>query len=204
MTEADPWWVKGTLFENCTCQLLCPAHVSFKQDCDEDPCVGFWGIHVFQGRFGRLALARQNAAVLYEAPRRMHTAGWKIRICLDAGADEAQRAALEKILGGEVGGPWAILSKFFTERLETRVVPMRFEDSGKEKRLAIEGVLDTVICRVESKRSGEPATLGNLFNVIHSTIQYLARGSSQIMDKSFLRETKEKHALYSEFSWTGP
>lgn len=29
MAEIDPRWVNGTLFENCNCQLPCPAHVSF-------------------------------------------------------------------------------------------------------------------------------------------------------------------------------
>ncbi len=56
MADTDPWWVTGTLFENCNCQLLCPAHVSFKQNCDEDPCLGYWGVQVEKGRFGPLGL----------------------------------------------------------------------------------------------------------------------------------------------------
>jgi len=42
MSDIDPWWVNGTLFENCNCQLLCPAHISFRQDCQDERCVGFW------------------------------------------------------------------------------------------------------------------------------------------------------------------
>lgn len=90
MAEFHPWWVNGTLFENCNCQLLCPAHVSFKQECDEDPCRGFWG---------------------------------------DQSVDETQRRTLEQILTGEVGGPWAIIGKFITERLEARG-SSRYSDGG--------------------------------------------------------------------------
>ena len=204
MTEADPWWVRGTLYENCNCQLLCPAHVSFKQDCHEDPCLGFWGIRVDKGRFGRLVLDEQNAVVAYQAPKQMHSSGWTVRIYLDDAVDAEQQRAMEQILSGEVGGPWEILGKFVADRLETRALPIEFVDEGKEKRLHVEGVLDCLLLSVESRKTGQPATLGNLFNVIHSAMQYMARGSSQMHDDFFDWSTEKKHGLYSEFSWTGP
>jgi hypothetical protein len=204
MSDSDPWWVNGTLFENCNCQLLCPAHVSFRQDCHEERCVGFWGIRVDKGRYGRLVIEPQTVAVLYESPRRMHTAGWRVQFFLDPAVDADQRAAMELILSGAVGGPWAILAKFFTERLPSRAEPMRFVDSGHEKSLEIEGVLDSTLHSVDSKRTGEPATLGNLFNVIHSAVQYLARGSSRATTPAFTWTTSERHSLYSAFSWAGP
>lgn len=205
MTEADPWWVKGVLFENCNCQLLCPAHVSFKQDCDLDPCLGFWGIRIEKGRFGRLVLDPQTAVVLYQSPTRMHTAAsWRVQFLLDAAVPDTQRAALEQILSGQVGGPWEILAKFFAEKLPTLPVPITFEGTGHEKRMRIEAMLDTSLRSVESKRTGEPATLGNLFNVVHGAIQYLARGSSRVSTGAFTWNTDQKHALYSDFSWTGP
>jgi hypothetical protein len=207
MTEPDPWWVKGILFENCNCQLLCPAHVSFKQDCDLDPCFGFWGIRIEKGRFGRLVLDPQTAVVLYQSPPKMHTpSSWRVQFLLDAGASEPQRAALEEILSGRVGGPWTVLAKFFAERAPSRAVPIAFEGGGHEKRMrvSIDGLLQSSLQGVESKRTGEPATLGNLFNVIHGAIQYLARGSSTTSVDSFRWSTDQKHSLYSDFSWTGP
>lgn len=134
----------------------------------------------------------------------MHTpASWKVQFLLDEAADAAQRAALEQILSGTVGGPWEILAKFFAERLPTRVVGIAYKDAGHEKSLRADGLLETTLRSVESKRTGEPATLGNLFNVIHAPIQYLARGSSKV-SCGFTWSTEQKHSLYSEFSWTGP
>lgn len=200
----DPWWITGTLYENCTCQLLCPAHVSFRQRCDNDPCWGFWGVHVDHGRFGRLVMGPQDAVIAYESPPYMHDGGWTVQIFLDDAAEAAERRALERILTGEAGGPWQVLSRFVAERLETRTAPIDYQSDGKHKVLRIDGVLESAIDAVESKRTGESVTLGNLFNVIHAQVQYLAKGSSRMGGEAFHWATKGKHALYSEFTWTGP
>ena len=204
MTEVDPWWVNGTLYENCNCQLLCPAHISFDQKCDEETCVGFWGIHMTKGRFGKLVLDEQDVVVMYDSPQLMHSLGWNMKFYLDEKAPEAQREAVEKILTGEAGGPWQILAKFVANRLETEVAPIHFKDDGKQISVRIEGVLQSEINSVESKRSGQTATIDNLFNVIHAKTQFLATGSSMVNDSDFQWTTERKHALFSEFSWTGP
>lgn len=204
MASIDPWWINGLLYENCNCQLLCPAHVSFKQRCEQERCLGFWGVHVREGRFGPLTIHPQNAVILYESPPHMHSGGWTVEIYLDQGADEAERQAIEKILTGEAGGPWGVLAKFVATRLETRVGPIAFEDDGLRKTLRVEGVLETVIDGIQSKKSSSPATLANLFNVVHAATQYLARGSSRVTNSAFSWTTDSKHALYSDFSWTGP
>lgn len=203
--EADPWWVKGVLYENCNCQLLCPAHISFKQRCDNDICVGFWGVHIEKGRFGQLTIVEQNAVVAYDTPAMMHTDdSWKMKIYLDQDAEEEQRNALEKILTGAVGGPWKILAKFVGDPLKSRVVPIQYENDGKKISLRIEGVMQSAIENVESRKTGQIVTLDNLFNVIHAETQFLATGSSNFSDDVFEWTTERKHALFSRFSWTGP
>jgi hypothetical protein len=204
MSGAEPWWLNGLLYENCGCQLLCPAHVSFVQRCESDPCLGFWGIHVARGRLGSLLIEEQEALLLYESGPVMHAGGWTVALWLDAAVAAEQRAAVESILTGQRGGPWAVLARFVARRLPTRVAPMRFEDHGRRKVLRADGVLETAIESVESRRSGRTASLENLFNVVHAAVQYLARGSSTVTAPPFSWTTTGRHALYSEFSWTGP
>jgi hypothetical protein len=40
------WWAKGLLVENCNCQVVCPGHVHFSQDCTYERCRGFWAVLV--------------------------------------------------------------------------------------------------------------------------------------------------------------
>ena len=91
------WWARGLLFENCSCQLLCRAHVSFKQPCDGERCIGHWAAHLTDGRYGGLSLGGRSVLVVFESPVRMHEGGWTERLYIDDGADASQRAALEAI-----------------------------------------------------------------------------------------------------------
>ena len=51
-----PWWAEGLLFENCNCQIICPAHLSFKQNCTFERCLGYWAIRFEEGTYGEVPL----------------------------------------------------------------------------------------------------------------------------------------------------
>lgn len=203
--ETSPaWWAKGLLFENCNCQLICPAHLSFKQSCTHERCTGYWAVRFEDGVFGDVPLNGRMALILYDTPQRMYDGGWTERIYLDEHADASQRAAIETILKGTAGGPWAILAKFVTTWLETQTVAFQFEDEGRKKSLSVDGLIDT---RIETLRGPDPDSdpvLHNLYNTIHGPTHVLARGSSRCSDRGVPFATDGTHALYSRFSWQGP
>ena len=197
------WWAKGLLFENCSCQLLCPAHVSFKQRCDHERCVGHWAIHVTAGRFGQTVIDDLNVAVVFEAPVRMYEGDWTQRIYVDDRATPTQHAALETIVSGAAGGPWEILGQFVATRLDTKPVPLTFQDAGAVKRMSVPGVFDTEVTAIRGRNDDGPATLSNLYNVIHGLVHTLARGRTTCRDTPFSFSVEGTHGLYSEFFWTG-
>ena len=204
MADADHWQARGLLFENCNCQLLCPAHLSFKQRCQHERCLGYWAIHIAEGRYGALPLDGLNAVILSEAPPLMISGGWTQAIYLDERASEPQREALERILTGRAGGPWAVLAGFVSTRLETRCLPIRFEDGGRCKRMWIEGCLKTTVEAIKGADPAQEAVLENVFNQIHARTQVLALGTTRYADRGLSLSTTGSHALYSQFSWTGP
>lgn len=106
------WWAKGLLFENCSCQLVCPGHMSFKQLCTCERCVGHWAVHIEEGRYSDVVLDGQNVVILYDTPQHMITGGWTEVFYVDERSDDAQRKALETIFSGEAGGPWEVLARF--------------------------------------------------------------------------------------------
>jgi hypothetical protein len=204
-TAPTPWRATGLLFENCNCQLLCPAHVSFKQACTNERCHGHWAIRIDEGHFGTVDLADVNVVIVYDTPQLMYEGGWTQGCYIDERATAPQRAALDDIMSGRVGGPWAILDRFVETRLETRFVPMRFEDNGREKRLTVQDVLDSNITAIRGADGETEARLENLHNVLHGPTHVLARGHTRCTDRLFEFENERSHGLYSRFAWqSGP
>lgn len=198
------WWAKGLLFENCSCQLVCPAHVSFKQSCTHERCVGYWAIRFEEGVYGEVPLAGVMAAVFYDTPQRMYDGGWSEMLYLDARATPEQRAAVEAILNGTAGGPWAVLARFVSDWRDSRTVEFDFDDQGRKKSLSVAGLFETTIEAIKGPDPGRPAVLQNLYNTIHGFTHVLARGATKCSEKSFPISIGGTHALYSDFSWKGP
>lgn len=198
---AVKWWAKGLLFENCNCQLICPGHMSFKQKCTHERCVGHWAIHFDKGSYGSVPLDGLNVVILYDAPQKMFAGGWAEAFYIEDRADENQREAIEMIFSGRAGGPWEILAMFVSERQKTRFVPIHFEDLGRRKKMWIERYFDTSISAIRAKDDSGEVVLSNLFNQIHSSRQVLARGKTRCTDGAFDFTNEDTHALYSKFSW---
>ena len=201
--EGLTWWAKGLVFENCSCQLLCRVHVSFKQQCDGDVCIGHWGVHVASGQYADLSIDDLNVAVIYNSPARMYEGGWRQRLYVDERADASQRSALESIFSGRVAGPWGILGQFVSTRLDTKFAPIRFQETGNTKRMTVPGVFDTTVTAIRGRDGTGPAILSNLYNVLHGVVHVLARGTTRCRDDAFDFTTEKTHGLYSDFSWEG-
>jgi len=197
------WRLKGILFENCNCQIVCPAHVSFKQLCTYERCMGHWSIHIDEGQFGDIALNDLNVIVLYDTPQLMFNGGWIETIYIDERANEKQRQAIESILTGQAGGPWAILSRFVEKRNVTRYRPIHFDDQGRKKRMWIDGLFDTTIENLRGQDRSKDVVIENMFNHLHATTQVVASGETVCEDSRFVLSTKGTHALHSHFSWAG-
>lgn len=203
MQVTPSWFADGLLFENCSCQLICPAHISFKQDCTHDRCLGHWAVHIASGRFGEVDLSGLNVLILYDAPQRMYEGGWRQVFLFGERSSTAQREALTLIFSGRAGGPWEVLAKFVEQQLDSQVLPLQFEDQGRRKRFWIDGVFDTEVSAIRANNDQGDAMLVNLFNQIHSDRQVLARGTTVSTVSAFPFSNDKTHALYSDFSWSG-
>lgn len=202
-TTATPdWWARGLLFENCSCQLVCPGHMHFEQECTHDRCLGYWAVAIADGAFDGVSLAGVRALVTFDSPKRMLDGGWKQRIIIDEGADSRQRAGLETILLGKVGGPWEVLAQFVGEHVETQYLPIRMETDTPIKRITIDGVIDASVEPIRGRDKSKPVRFENIFNQIHASSQVIARGSTQYDDGVIAVQNDGTHGLYSEFSWS--
>lgn len=199
---ATPWQARGLMFENCTCQLVCPGHMHFSQACTHERCVGYWAIRIDDGTYGNVPLAGLRAVVAFDAPQRMMDGGWTEAIVIDAAASADQRGALDTILRGQAGGPWGVLAKFVRTWLETRSLPITFSDDGTSHHAEIPGLLTTTVTNIKGRDRAQPVTFENIFNQIHGASQVIAIGSTAYDDGVIRIATDKTHGLHSRFVWT--
>lgn len=206
MTDAQetllPWWAKGLLFENCSCQIICPGHVRFDQTCTHQRCVGYWAVRFDKGEYGETSIAGTKAVIAYDAPPRMIDGGWIENITIDSEATGEQRIAIEKILNGEAGGPWQKLGQFVGQRGKTRFAPIQIEETPKKKSVSIAGILSATIEHLRGRDREQPVTFGNMFNQLHNPTQVIATGETKYDDGTIVVDTSGTHSLYSNFSWS--
>jgi hypothetical protein len=195
------WWAKGLLFENCSCQLVCPGHLHFSQLCTHERCLGYWAIRVDEGQFGQVALAGLKALIAFDSPQHMISGNWTEVVIIDEAASPEQRDAMERLLTGCVGGPWEVLAKFVGRRLETRYLPIEFAEEAGTKTGRIPGVLETAITQIRGRDRSQPVRFENMFNQIHAPEQVLATGNTTYDDGVIRIHTAKTHALHSNFEW---
>lgn len=202
-TDVRPaaWWARGLLFENCSCQLVCPGHMHFEQLCTHEHCLGYWAIRVDEGEYDGISLAGTKAVIAFDSPRRMVDGGWTEVIIIDDSAPADSRRALEAILAGRAGGPWAVLARFVGTWLDTRTLPIRMDEEAATKRLKIPGLLEADVTDIRGRDRLKPVTFENIFNQIHNSTQTLARGNTTYDDGVIVIRNAGTHGLHSKFDW---
>jgi hypothetical protein len=198
------WSARGLLFENCGCTLVCPGHVHFSQNCTHRRCLGYWALRFDEGSLGGVALAGTKALIVFDSPQRMIDGQWIEVLIIDEAATPEQREAVDVILRGRVGGPWAKLAGFVGEWLPTRYLPIDMIDEGATKRAAIPQLFRTVVNQIRGRDRSAPVTFQNIFNQIHPPVQVLALGDTEYDDGRIVIRNSGTHGLWSRFDWVVP
>ena len=195
------WHARGLMFENCSCQLVCPGHMHFSQACTHERCLGYWAIRIDEGTYGDTPLSGVKAFIAFDCPQHMIEGNWTEVVIIDDAATAAQRGAVAAILQGRAGGSWSLLAKFVSRWLDTQYRPIEFTEEPNAKHARIPGLLDASITDIKGRDRSKPVEFENIFNQIHAPRQVLALGSTTYDDGVIRIATKQTHGLHSRFEW---
>lgn len=140
------WELKGRELVNCNCDYGCPCQ--FNALPTHGNCEAVAGIEIDEGRHGDVRLDGLRVAVIIQWPGPIHEGGGRCQPIVDERADDAQRAALLRIMSGEDTDPFAtmfaVYASTFEEVYEPLFMPIEFEVDvdGRTGRLKVEGVID--------------------------------------------------------------
>jgi hypothetical protein len=174
----------------------------FSQLCTHERCRGYWALRFDAGAFGDVSLAGTRAVLAFDTPRRMIDGGWRQTIIIDESASAEQRGALETLLTGRAGGPWAKLAAFVGQSQPTEFRRIEFADEGATKRVSIVDRLKSIVTQIRGRDRSKPVLFENCFNQIHAPTQVIALGDADYDDGVVRFSNRESHGLFSSFEWT--
>ena len=155
MANGKNWRLRGEYFESCNCEVLCPCIVRGTNiDPTEGHCDVALAFHIVEGDLDGVALDGLNFIAVNFTPGPMAAGGWTSSFYVDESADDAQRAAMEQILSGDMGGPAERWRAMTTDFRGVHYVAIDFQVDGKVHSVTVPGIMDFCVEPIPDSRPG--------------------------------------------------
>ncbi len=103
--------VRGDVLIACNCDYGCPCNFNARPS--RGFCQGGWVWVIEQGRVDDVDVSSLGVALFAKWPGAIHEGGGHATCYINDRATDAQRAALTRIVRGELGGPWGMFIKTY-------------------------------------------------------------------------------------------
>ena len=197
------WNVKGTYFETCSCEFMCPCNFSMAHGATYDFCRVMLVFNITEGDVEGTDVGGVKVAAIADTPKVMTDGNWRLGIFVD---DQASDEQTEKILGvfsGQLGGPMEALGPLVGENLGVERAPIEINEDGLRHSVKIGDAVDFEVEDVVpfGVETGEPARLAGIFHPIGTELTAAEATRSNI--NAFGIEYEGKSGLStSSFSWS--
>jgi hypothetical protein len=103
--------INGDVLIACNCDWGCPCNFNARPS--KGFCQGGWIWLIENGQVDDEPLGGLGVAVFAKWPGAIHEGGGRATCYVDARASASQRAALSRMVRGELGGPWGLFIKTY-------------------------------------------------------------------------------------------
>jgi hypothetical protein len=122
------WEISGKYLANCTSSLICPCPVDSPPTGPNGECRNLGVFHIASGKNDDTDLSGVDFAFSNFLPSNLTAGNWKVGVVVDEGASDEQAGALERILHGDLGGPFADFAALYGEWLGVERASVTFND----------------------------------------------------------------------------
>jgi hypothetical protein len=150
------WRLRGQVVIACNCDYGCPCNFNARPS--HGKCEGGWTWHVDEGAYEDVDLAGLTFSVYVNWPGAIHEGGGEGVILLDERADGEQRAAIETLVSGDVGGPWGVLAWTWPTVHGPLAVEYDLELFGLESKVRAGDVVQIQVEKVKNPVTGAEVT----------------------------------------------
>jgi len=194
------WSIKGSYFETCSCELMCPCNMSFDHGATYDYCRVTLVFHIREGDVEGTDVGGVKLALVADTPKVMTEGNWRVGLFVDAASDEAADK-ITAVFAGQLGGPMAGLAPLIGEMLGVERAPIEIVEEGLEHSVRIGDAVDFMVEDIVpfGSETGEPVRLTGMFHPVGSELTAAEAKRSSI--SAFGIEYEGKTGLSSEFAW---
>lgn len=195
------WNLRGTYFETCSCELMCPCNFSFDHGATYDYCRVTLVFAIAAGDVEGTDMSGRKLAIVADTPKVMTDGNWRLGLFVDDGASDEQVDKLAAVFGGQKGGPMAGLAPLIGEMLGVERAPFEVHEDGLTHSAKIGEVIDFEVEDIVpfGIETGQPAKITGIFHPVGSEITAAEAKRSSI--NAFGIEYEGKTGLSAPFSW---
>jgi hypothetical protein len=196
------WSLKGTYFESCSCEVICPCTASLSFGASYDRCQIALIFNVENGDVDGTDVGRNVVAAIADTPKVMTDGNWRLGVIIDEGASDEQAEKLGAVFSGALGGPMQALAPLVGENLGLERAAIEVEEDGVRHSVRIGDAVDLEIEDIVpfGVETGEAARITGIFHPAGTELTISHATRSQINAFGLQFETKAGFSK-SDFAW---
>ena len=196
------WSLKGSYFETCSCDVVCPCTASLALGATHDYCRVVLVFNVKDGEVEGVDVGGLIVAAVADTPKVMSDGNWRLGVFIDDSASDEQAEKLGAVFSGALGGPMEALGPLVGENLGAERAPIEVHEEGTRHSIRIGDAVDFEIEDVVpfGSETGEPARLTRIFHPVGSELN-VAQATRSSIDAFGISYDAKSAFSNSEFSW---
>jgi hypothetical protein len=196
------WSLKGSYFETCSCDLMCPCNFSFDHGATYDYCRATMVFNIKDGEIEGTDVSDLTVVVIIDTPKVMTDGNWKVGMFVDDGASDGQMEKLTGVFGGQKGGPMEAAAPLVGEILGAERASIEVSEDGLVHSIKVADAIDFEIEDIVpvGLETGKPAGITGSGHPAASEFNAAEAKRSEI--NAFGIEYEGKTGIStSEFAW---
>src|SRR4051794_15328794 len=196
------WNLKGTYFETCSCELMCPCNMSFDHGATYDYCRVTLVFNITEGEVEGTDVGGLKVAAIADSPKVMTDGNWRLGLFIDENASDEQAEKLTGVFTGQVGGPMEALGPLIGEVLGVERAKFEVREEGHSHSVKIGDAIDFEIEDVIpfGKEPPEPVKVVGMFHPVSSEF-VVGEATRSKIDAFGIQYEGKTGISTSSFSW---
>jgi hypothetical protein len=196
------WNLKGSYFETCSCDLMCPCNMSFDHGATYDYCRVTLVFNIHEGSIEGTDVGGLKVAAIVDSPKVMTEGNWRLGLFVDDHATDEQADLLTAVMAGQKGGPMEAIAPLVGEMLGVERAAIEIVEDGLRHSVRIGDAIDFEVEDIVpfGIQTGEPVRLVGVFHPVASEFRAAEAKRSSINAFGIQYEGKSGIST-SGFSW---